>query len=77
MRIFFIPVSRIYRRLRMETSRLLGEEEVKSLENDIIVPVAAFLDEVYDDTVGDVMREQKRNEDEVFEKSAVHHEIDS
>ena len=61
MRIIIIPISRIYRRLRMEASRILGEDEVKSLESDVITPVTTFVGEVYDDTVGDAIREQRRS----------------
>ena len=45
----------------MEASRILGEDEVKSLESDVITPVTTFVGEVYDDTVGDAIREQRRS----------------
>ena len=45
----------------MEASKILGEDEVKSLESDVTTPVTTFINEVYDDTVGDVIREQRRS----------------
>lgn len=45
----------------MEASRILGEDEVNSLESDVITPVTTFVEEVYDDTVGDVIREHRRS----------------
>lgn len=59
MKIFIIPVSRIYRIVRRGAVRFLGEEELESLENDAVSPVVNFIDEVYDDTVGDVMNKIK------------------
>lgn len=45
MGIIIVPVRPILR-------KILGENEVKSLEGDL----TAFIGEVYDDTVGDVLR---------------------
>lgn len=59
MKIFIIPVSRICRIVRRGAVRFLGEEELESLENDAVSPVVNFIDEVYDDTVGDVMNKIK------------------
>ena len=56
MKFFIIPAGWIYRHLRRGTTKILGEEEVQSLEND----VTAFIDEEYDDTIGDLM---ERNPD--------------
>ena len=36
--------------------RVLGESEVRSLENDVIQPVESFIDEVYEDSVGDAKK---------------------
>ena len=56
MRFFIIPIGWIYRNLRRGASKILGKDEMQSLEND----VTAFIDEVYDDTIGDLM---ERNPD--------------
>ena len=48
MGILIIPISQIFKGLR----KLLGNEEAKSLENDM----TTFVNEVYDDTVGDLIR---------------------
>ena len=54
MRFFIIPVGWIYRHLRRSVEKMIGEDEVQSLENDI----ASFIDEVYDDTVGDLIKDE-------------------
>lgn len=59
MKLLIIPISQIYRGLRRGAARLLGEKEVRSLEKDVAVPVVDFINEVYDDTVGDVMKRMK------------------
>ncbi|MBQ9661606.1 MAG: hypothetical protein IJV40_00480 [Oscillospiraceae bacterium] len=57
---FIIPVTRIFRSLRKGAATILGEREVRSLEND----AADFINEVYDDTVGDVINRIKTNGEE-------------
>lgn len=56
MRVFILPLGRLCRSLREGAVRILGREETESLENEIYTPVADFVEEVLDDTVGDVMR---------------------
>ena len=56
MSFFVIPLGWLTRTLGHGAARVLGENEVRSLENDVIQPVSAFYDEVYDDSVGDVKR---------------------
>ena len=54
MRFFIIPLGFISRKLRHGATRVLGENEVRSLENDIFQPILTFIDEVYEDSVGEV-----------------------
>ena len=54
MRFFIIPLGLISRTLRHCATRILGENEVRSLENDIFQPISTFIDEVYEDSVGEV-----------------------
>ncbi len=56
MKFFIIPLGWISRTLRLGTTRILGENEARSLENDIVQPISTFIDEVYEDTVGDIKR---------------------
>ena len=62
MRLFVIPLGWLTRTLRYGATRVLGESEVRSLENDIVQPVESFIDEVYEDSVGDAKKRilQKR-----------------
>ena len=52
MRFFIIPVDWITRHLRRGAAKIMGEDEVQSLENDF----TSFINEVYDDTVGDLTK---------------------
>ncbi len=54
MRFFIIPLGWISRTMRHGATRVLGEDEARSLENDIVQPISAFINEVYEDTVGEV-----------------------
>ena len=54
MRFFIIPLGWISRTMRNGATRVLGEDEARSLENDIVQPISAFINEVYEDTVGEV-----------------------
>ncbi len=56
MKLLIIPISQIYRGLRRGAARLLGEKEARSLEKDVV----DFINEVYDNTVGDVMKKVRR-----------------
>ena len=56
MNLLIIPISQIYRELRRGAAKLLGEKEIRSLENDAV----DFINEVYDDTVGDVMKKVRK-----------------
>ena len=56
MSFFVIPLGWLTRTLSHGAARVLVENEVRSLENDVIQPVSAFYDEVYDDSVEDVKR---------------------
>ena len=56
MNLLIIPITQIYRGLRRGAARLLGERKVRSLENDAV----DFINEVYDDTVGDVMKKVRK-----------------
>ena len=62
MRFFIIPLGWISTTLRHSATRLFGENETRSLENDIVQPVESFIDEVYEDSVGDAKKRilQKR-----------------
>ena len=53
MRFFVIPLGWLTRTLRHGATRVLGENEARSLENDIVQPVSTFIDEVYEDTIED------------------------
>ena len=52
MKLLIIPLNLISRSLR----KILGEREMQSLEND----VTDFINEVYDDTVGDVVKKVRK-----------------
>ena len=54
MRFFITPLGWLSRTLRHGATRILGENETRSLENDIVQPISAFIDEVYVDSVGEV-----------------------
>ena len=62
MRFFIIPLGWISRTLRNCATRILGENEAHSLENDIVQPISTFIDEVYEDSAGDAKKRilQKR-----------------
>ena len=54
MRFYIIPLGFISRKLRHGATRVLGEDEARSLESDIVQPISTFIDEVYEDSVGEV-----------------------
>ena len=54
MRFYIIPLGWISKKLRYGATRILGENEARSLENDIVQPISTFIDEVYEDSVGEV-----------------------
>ena len=56
MRFFVIPLGWLTRTLRRGAARVLGENEARSLENDIVQPVSTFIDEVYEDTIEDAKK---------------------
>lgn len=56
MRFFIIPLGLISRTLHHGATRKFGEDEARSLENDIVQPISAFIDELYKDTVGDAKK---------------------
>ena len=56
MRFFVIPLDWLTRTLRHGAARVLGENEARSLENDIVQPVSTFIDEVYEDTIEDAKK---------------------
>ena len=56
MRFFVIPLGWLTRTLRHGAARVLGENEARSLENDIVQPVSTIIDEVYEDTIEDAKK---------------------
>ena len=56
MNLLIIPITQIYRGLRRGAAKLLGEKEVWALDNDAV----DFINEFYDDTVGDVMKKVRK-----------------
>ena len=60
MRVVIIPVGSVYRLLRKGAVRVLGDEEVRSLEDDAV----GFIDEVYDDTIGDMKKRLRAKEEQ-------------
>ena len=56
MRFFVIPLDWLTRTLRHGAAKVLGENEARSLENDIVQPVSTFIDEVYEDTIEDAKK---------------------
>ena len=56
MRFFIIPLGLISRTLRHCATRILGEDEARCLESDVDQPISAFIDELYQDTVGDAKK---------------------
>ena len=63
MRFFIIPLGLISRTLRHCATRILGEDEARSLESDVVQPISTFIDEVYEDSVGEgkdrILRKRK------------------
>ena len=57
MRFYIIPLGLVHRILRKGVTRILGKEELEDLRADLVTPITQFVDEVYDDTVGDVMKD--------------------
>ncbi len=57
MGFFIIPIGPICRILRKGATKILGKKETEDLRADLVAPVMDFVDEIYDDTVGDVMRD--------------------
>ncbi len=66
MRFFIIPLGWIATTLRHGAKRILGEDEVRSLENDFVQPISTFIDEVYEDSVEDakkrILRKRKQED---------------
>ena len=56
MSFFVIPLGWLTRTLRHGAARVLGENEARSLENDIVQPISTFIDEVYEDTIEDAKK---------------------
>ena len=54
MRFFIIPLVWIATTLRHGATIVFGENEARSLERDIVQPISTFIDEVYEDSVGEV-----------------------
>ena len=66
MGILILPLEPIRRLIRKGAIKIFGKEELKDFKTDLVVPVAAFADEVYDDTVVDMLKqrsEKKGNKD--------------
>ena len=59
MRFFIIPLGQIYRIVHKGAIKILGKDELEDLREDLVTPVMEFVDEVYDDTVEDLMKEPK------------------
>ena len=56
MRFLIIPLGL----LRRGAEKVLGKRELEDLSSDLVVPVAEFADEVYNDTVGDAAKRFSR-----------------
>ena len=61
MSFFIIPLGSISRLFRKGAAKILGKDELEDLRSDLIVPVTEFVDEVYNDTVGEVLRQREGN----------------
>ena len=61
MGFFIIPLGPISRLFRRSALNVLGKEELEDLRSDLVVPVTEFVDEVYDDSVGDAVKRLTRN----------------
>ena len=57
MRFYIIPLGLVHRILHKGATRILGKEELEDLKSDLVTPITQFVDEVYDDTIGDVMKD--------------------
>ena len=53
MRFYIIPVGPISRLFHKEADKIVGKGELEDLKECIVPPVIEFINEVYDDTVGD------------------------
>ena len=53
MRFYIIPLGPALRLFRRGATKILGKDEVDDLSTDLVVSVAEFVDEVYEDTVED------------------------
>ena len=56
MGFFIIPLGPVSRLLRRGALKVFGKEELEDLRSDLVVPVTEFVDEVYDDSVGDAVK---------------------
>ena len=52
MQFLIVPLGLIHRGLE----KVFGKKELDDLSSDLVKPVAEFVDEVYDDTVGDAAK---------------------
>lgn len=58
MRFYIIPLGPVCRLLHKAATSVFGKEELEDLRTDLVPPVMEFIDEVYEDTVGDVKKEK-------------------
>ena len=56
MSFFIIPLGPIRRLVHKGAMKIFGKEELDDLKTDLVVPVTAFADEVYDDAVVDMLK---------------------
>ena len=56
MGFFIIPLGTVSRLFHRTAVKVFGKEEVEDLRSDLVVPVTEFVDEVYDDCVGDAVK---------------------
>ena len=56
MRFLLFLLGWISRTLRYGATRIIGEKEPRRVENDIVQPISDFIDEVYEDSVGDAKK---------------------
>ena len=56
MRFLIVPLGLLQR----GAEKILGKKELEDLSSDLVLPVAKFADEIYEDTVGDVAKRFSR-----------------
>ena len=63
MSFLLVPLEPIRRLVHKGAMKIFGKEELEDLRTDLVVPVTAFADEVYDDAVVDMLNRRAEKQD--------------